>query len=362
MSMLACKPPVVLTVPSALDQIARQAAAADAGLRNLSGDMALLGQSGALGKLSRPGVDPRARVALLRRIGRASLSVGRLAEGHMNALRLIEVYGTPEQQRRHMAAAGFGQIFGVWGADGSQPVRITGAEGDQLQLTGSKRFASGLGTVGTVVLTAPSPAGTRLLIADVTDRARADNSVWDTSGMRATASGCYDFDGVIAEPLGQPGDYQCEPHFHGGVWRYAAVQVGGLEALAEQVRQVITGFGDAATQVQLHRLARLATLAHCARLVVEDAAIQAEADAAGDEAVSLSLAAREAVEQACLEGIALADRALGARSFATGQTAERVRRDLAFFLRQADLDGKLQQVGETLCRSRLPIGEVWSSP
>ena len=81
---------------------------------------------------------------------------------------------------------------------------------------------------------------------------------------------------------------------------------------------------------------------------------------AGGAAVAASLAARETVERACQEGMALADRALGTRSFATGHRAELVRRDLAFFLRQADLDQKLRSMGQTLCAASQPVGEVWS--
>ncbi|MBO9456194.1 hypothetical protein J7376_13355 [Paracoccus sp. R12_1] len=105
---------------------------------------------------------------------------------------------------------------------------------------------------------------------------------------------------------------------------------------------------------------RLAGLAHGAPLFVTDAACRVEAPGAGEEEAALSLAARETVETACLEAMALADRALGARSFVTGNPIDLLRRDLGFFLRQADLDGKLRRVGRTLCESRKPIGAIWS--
>ncbi|MEQ8898692.1 MAG: acyl-CoA dehydrogenase family protein [Roseovarius sp.] len=347
-----------LSEDDALETIAALALPADQDRRSLAGDMYRLAQCGLLDTLSRPG-DPVQQATVLRRIGRASLSVGRLAEGHMNAMKLIALYGTPEQACRHLATAREGGIYGIWGADDTRPVAVAGEAGGRLRLSGGKRFASGLGTVSRAVVTAGHPDGVKLAIADVSDTRRADAGSWDTSGMRATKSGCYDFDGMTVETLGATGDYLREPHFQGGVWRYAAVHTGGLEALAEEVRLAICNTGEAG-EAQLHRLARLASLAHRARLLVEDAARQAEAPGAGEMAVALSLAAREEVEAACLDGIALADRALGTRSFATGHRVDMIRRDLAFFLRQADLDGKLRQVAETLCRTDTQVGEIWN--
>jgi len=345
---------------AALDRVAAHAFAADAGAQDLAQDMAALARCGWLARLVET-PDPQVQATLLRRVGRASLSVGRLVEGHMNAMKLIALYGTPDQARRHLAAAREGGVYGIWGADDKRPVTVEGETGGRLRLSGGKRFASGLGTVTRAVVTATHPDGLRLAIADVSDARRADPGSWNTSGMRATKSGTYDVDGMTAETLGAAGDYLREPHFQGGVWRYAAVHTGGLEALAEEVRLAVCSAGEPG-EAQLHRLARLASLAHRARLLVEDAARQAEAPGAGETAVALSLAAREEVETACLDAIALADRALGTRSFATGHRADLVRRDLAFFLRQADLDGKLRQVAETLCRADGPVGEIWNGP
>ncbi|WP_343503509.1 acyl-CoA dehydrogenase family protein [Alloyangia pacifica] len=351
-----------LTEADALKAIADGALKADAGGCDLSDDMRRLASSGILARLCTFEGHPReaqAQVTVLRRIGRASLSVGRLAEGHMNALKLVTLYGTPDQVRRHTTAARNGAIYGVWGADADPPVSVVTDLDGRLRLAGGKRFASGLGTVSHAVVTAKHPDGLRLAIAEVGHAGRANAAAWDTCGMRATASGSYDFNGVMAEALGAADDYLREPHFQGGVWRYATVQTGGLEALAEEVRRAV-GATDAPGEAQLHRLARIASLAYRARLMVEDAAARVEAPGAGPEAVALSLAAREEVEVACLEGLALADRALGTRSFVKGQRAELVRRDLGFFLRQADLDGKLRQVGAALCAAKAPIGEVWA--
>ena len=358
-SLARAVPP--LDEASVLTAIAAGALDADAGHRDLSEDLRLLASAGILDRLCAAATTPlqvKAKATLLRRIGRASLSVGRLAEGHMNALKLVSLYGTPAQVQRHTAAARQGDIYGVWGADGDTPVSVKTDRGDMLLLAGGKRFASGIGTVSHAIVSAKGSDGLRLAIAEVRDPDRADATVWDTAGMRATASGAYDFDGVTAEALGAADDYMREPHFQGGVWRYAAVHTGGLEALAEEVRRTVMATASPG-EAQSHRLARIAGLAHRARLMVEDAAVRTELPGAGPATAALSLAAREEVEAACLEGMALADRALGTRSFAKGHRAELIRRDLGFFLRQADLDGKLRQVAEALCAADGPIGEVW---
>ncbi|PZQ46517.1 MAG: cyclic nucleotide-binding protein [Rhodovulum sulfidophilum] len=340
---------------AALARVAARAAAADAGERDLSEDIADLRRCGLLDRLSHPS-DPKAAVTLLRRLGRANLSVGRLAEGHMNALRLIALYGDADQRRRHRADAAKGVLYGVWGADDERPARIEKMEGRRVVLAGGKRFASGLGLVDRSIVSVGGLDGTRLAVVAATDGTRADAGAWRMSGMRATASGTFNLDGLEGELLGAPGDYETEPRFEGGVWRYAALHVGALEAMAEAARQAIR---KDQREAQLRRLARLVASAHAARLMVEAAAAAVEAEDARPETVALSLLAREFVETSCLEGIAMVDRALGTRAFATGAAVERIRRDLQLFLRQADLDGKLVRAGALVCQANAPIGEAW---
>ena len=69
---------------------------------------------------------------------------------------------------------------------------------------------------------------------------RADVSRWTAQGMRASATGAVDFAGVEIEPIeivGGEGDYERQPWFSAGAWRFAAVHLGGMERLFYLLRR-----------------------------------------------------------------------------------------------------------------------------
>ena len=76
---------------------------------------------------------------VLAAIGRGNLSVGRIYEGHVNALLLIRWFGSPSQRKHLETSASGGALFGVWNTDlPDNPVRM-----DNGVLQGAKSFASG---------------------------------------------------------------------------------------------------------------------------------------------------------------------------------------------------------------------------
>jgi alkylation response protein AidB-like acyl-CoA dehydrogenase len=359
---------------SVTEAIARRAADADAGNIDLGQDIKALRDAGYLiAPLPAPagGHDwglasetARPLSDFLRALGRANLSVARLYEGHVNAVKLIWLYGTRRQQSDLFEKVRCGSAFlGVWGADGPEPVTILDEDHeDRTRLSGCKRFASGLGLVSNAIVTARWKEGSQLLVLGVDDPARMDPSTWRTAGMRATHSGSFDFNGMILDEtsfIGSPNDYQREPHFEGGVWRYAAAHVGGMEALAETVRNAISERGQEDDPHQLERLARLAMLCEAGRRFVESAASGAEAKGAGEDTVAVVLLAREFVERSALEVMQIADRSLGTAAFLDGHPADRIRRDLGFFLRQAALDQKLMKAARIIGGHARPVGEQW---
>ncbi len=355
-----------------LDGIAGRAADADRGESDLGPDIGALRRAGWLAA-ALPACAGGHGIALeagtvaatadrLRALGRANLSVGRLYEGHLNAVKLIGVHGSSAQRAGWFDRVRRGALLGVWGADGDPPVALALDASGRARLSGRKRFASGLGLVELAVVTARVDGGTQLLVLPVAEPGRMDPSTWRTSGMRATASGDYSFDGMMIDSdarLGGPDDLYREPWFEGGIWRYAALHTGGMEALAEAVRRHVLARGEARVAEQAGRVAELARLCGTGRLWVEHAGRRVEATGAGPEEVVHALLAREAVERTCVEAMAITDRALGAASFLEGHPVERIRRDFGFFLRQAALDRKRAMAAGAVLANERPIGGQW---
>lgn len=334
---------------TALHEIARRlddgAAARDAGTAPIRPALLALREVGLLDDDGTP--DPALTARRLMRIGAADLSVGRLWEGHMNALYLAQIHGDAQARAAVQALVADGAILGVWGADGAVPV-APGADG--LTLDGSKVFASGLGTVTHAVVTVSSGPQVRLGIVDATDWGRADPAPWQMPGMQATASGHYDLQGTAlccVIWLGDPGVYVTEPHFVGGVWRIAALQVGGALGLLDAAATVLRTRGRLSAPAQMDRLATAVIAAMAASALVTRAALAAVPDApdAADRAPILSAAARLATEGIALDAIRTVEQSIGLPHFEAGSVTGRKARDLSVYLRQAARDALQTRVG-----------------
>lgn len=344
-----------------LDGIARRAAEAEATL-DLRPDLSELAAHG-IHAMPIPvaaggqgvGTAPegaRACLALLRDLGAANLAVARIVEGHVNAVKLVELYATPVTRARVFALVLAGNWLGVWGADAGTPARLE-ADGDGFILSGGKRYASGLGALAAALVTAATVGneGPQLVLVPADDPQRADPSTWRQSGMRATASGTYDLGGlrIKADALvGRPGDLLREPYFEGGVWRYCAAHLGGAEALHRAMLHRLIETGRADDPHQARRIVEAASACETARLWIESAAEKVEeAQEEPEIAATYALMAREATEAACLTVIDRVERALGMAAFEDGPI-ERMRRDLSLFLRQAAPDAKRARIARAL--------------
>ena len=95
---------------------------------------------------------------------------------------------------------------------------------------------------------------------------------WAVSGMKATASGRCDLEGLAVGryPAGRAGHYQRKPHFHGGVWRYAA-QPGAMQALAAIAADQLQRRGRADAPLQAQGLRRMMTACETVRLWLQTA-------------------------------------------------------------------------------------------
>lgn len=275
---------------------------------------------------------------VLRIIGRADLSLGRIFEGHVNALKLFAWFGSDEQKAQLASALNDGAFYGVWATEPPPGVTIRRQDTDWL-LTGSKVFATGAGGLAFAVVTARrDDGGTQLVVVAANDAGRTDLSAWRVRGMRATASGHYDLSGMQPSDdqfLGRPGDYTAEPRFTAGAWRFLAVQLGGIEGLLAETRSAMS---EVARNDPLQRLkfAEAVAATRTAYLWVREAAQRAADDAA--DAPDFVRMTRGVVERAALDVMELSARIVGTRSAFDGQRIDKITRDLSLYLRQAGPD------------------------
>src|ERR1700691_4005092 len=98
--------------------------------------------------------------------------------------------------------------------------------------------------------------------------------------MRASAPGAVDFTGVEIQPIeivGHDGDYERQPWFSVGAWRFAAVHLGGMERLFDLLRRHLQVTNRGQDPHQAARLGRAAMAVETARLWVVEAASSTEA-------------------------------------------------------------------------------------
>lgn len=292
----------------------------------------------------------------LRFAGRANLSVARLFEGHMNAVKLVALYGDERQRAATFGEVRDGALLGVWGADDPCDPVTTVCGGEIIRLAGAKRFASGLGLVDrAIVIVSDGDGAPYMLLAPTDAHERSDAKGWRMAGMRATRSGRYDFSGLVLSAdrrIGRKGDYLREPHFEGGIWRYCAAHLGGAEVLYKSMLDQLTARGRVDDPNQRRRIVAFATALETSRLWLRRCAREIEAPDASPGKATLALLAREVTEDACRTAIEIVDRSLGMAAHEEGSPIERIKRDLSLFLCQAAPDAKRERAGRALVAAR----------
>src|SRR4029077_2855692 len=119
-----------------------------------------------------------------------------------------------------------------------------------------------------------------MVLPNLSGPGRADLSRWTAQGMRASATGSVDFTGVEVQPIeivGGEGDYERQPWFSGGAWRFAAVHLGGMERLFDLLRRHLQETNRGEDTHQAARLGEAAMAIETARLWVAQAASVSEA-------------------------------------------------------------------------------------
>lgn len=314
---------------------------------------------------------------LLKQIGRGNLAVGRVYEGHVNALQLIQTFGNKEQiERLAVDARDRHKVFGVWNAEAADGVKITPLSNGKYRLMGAKTFASGAGYVERPFVNGELPDGSwQMCIVPMDEVATiSDPDWWQPSGMRATASYKIDFSQVELEAkalIGQPGDYYRQPWLTAGVIRFAAVQLGGAEALFNATRQYLQDLGRTLDTHQQERVGKMAIAIESGNLWLRGAAdfVKAYAPVFGgspnlpndqsDKLVAYANMVRTTIEQICMDVIQLCERSVGTRGLLPPLPMERIIRDLTLYLRQPAFDVALTSVGQYALSQSAPASSLW---
>ena len=119
---------------------------------------------------------------VLRSIGSGSLPLGRLFEGHVNALELVLRYGDHQRVELVAEEARAGKLFGVWNTDDANGLRLIHRHG-RSWLEGRKILASGAGHIQRPLVTATDEEGRRLIVLPrLSAPDRADLSSLDGAG------------------------------------------------------------------------------------------------------------------------------------------------------------------------------------
>ncbi len=298
----------------------------------------------------RPGWD------LLREVAAADASVGRILDGHQNAIERLEVAADPEVRERELAMVAAGErLLGVWGADPGpgegEPAGLH-ETGSGLTLCGAKTFCSGAGGVDAALVMVGSDDGAApsLVLVDCGERVEVDRGWYRAAGLRASESHRVVFrDAPVLDVLGEPGELARDPWFSRDAMRTAASWAGMVDAA------VTAALDELAERRAEDPLARLAAGRIAAAQGTVDAWIGRAGEAA-DAALAepsapglrpLGIAMRAEIDRAAKLVLEVAAAACGSHPFVTGGRLDRARRDLETFLLQHRLEPLLMRLGET---------------
>ncbi len=349
---------------SALDTIAASAAERDAEPVPPfpEAPIAELERCGALGFNAVPGTRrpaAAAELSLVRSVARADGSVGRIFDGHLNAVERLAVQGPAGLVRAELPRFQSGALRGgVWGGDpigGEGPPATVVAVNDGEVLRGVKTFCSGAGGLHRALVLGRQPDGGPPVSVwiDLTHRrVEVDESWYRAHGLRASVSHRVVFHDVpVLARFGEPGAIAAQPWFGRDALRTAASWAGMADTAAEGALEELAA---RANRGDLERLAAGRILTARRSIDLWLAAAARAMDEASAELGAVAIQARVAIADACRTLLDEAARACGSRPFARGSALDRARRDLELFLLQHRLDPLLARAGEAALGELVP--------
>jgi alkylation response protein AidB-like acyl-CoA dehydrogenase len=349
-----------------LAAIAAGAAVRDAGPPRFPAEpLALLAEAGALAFNATSGAGaPRppaaGEIGLVRRVAAADGSVGRIFDGHLNAVERIIVQAPADVRDRELRAVIAGELLaGVWGGDPAPgegpPAAVIATAGGEV-LRGVKTFCSGAGGLHRALVLARDPDGAPPISVwvDLTDQRRVevDETWYRSRGLVASVSHRVLFhDAPVIARLGPPGAISAQPWFGRDALRTAASWAGMADTA---VAAALRGLAARPRTGELEALAAGRIIGAQRTIDVWLDAAARTMDAAPGDLPAIALHGRAAIAGACRTLLDEAARACGSRPFARADDLDRARRDLEVFLLQHRLDPLVARAGAAALQERRP--------
>ena len=298
---------------------------------------------------------------VLRAVARADGSVGRILDGHFNAVERLSLLAPEPLRSAELQAIAAGELrLGVWGADPiageGEPARLV--EGpERATLSGVKTFCSGSTGLdrALVLVRGDAPGPPLLAYVDLSSGVETDTGWFKGAGIRASESHRVVFDGApVLAVLGEPGEVVREPYFSRDAVRTAVTWAGIADTAVDATLEVLaakTGSKEPEDVISL-AAGRMLTAQGTMDRWLEHAAELADENPASLPEVSTQL--RQAIASSCREILDEAARAVGSHPFAVSGPLDRARRDLELFLLQHRLEPALVRRGRRAITERRP--------
>ncbi len=270
-------------------------------------------------------------------------AVGRLVEGHLDAIAILREAGREPRPAR----------YGVWASRAMGQRVVAERDGDGWRLSGSLPFSSGAGTVQRALIVADTGAGgcaeARVLVEVDTGQAGVDivPGTWPSIAMSATDSLTVVLHGVHVDSgdvIGPPGFYTERDGFWYGSIGVAACWAGAAAAVADHA---IACSGRADDPHRAAHFGELHASVFAMGAALEVAANELDGGALADrsDAEAAALTVRHIIEREAELIVHHAGRAGGASLLAHDPNHAHRVNDLLLYIRQSHGERDLARLG-----------------
>ncbi|HEY5302876.1 MAG TPA: hypothetical protein VIJ86_02330 [Acidimicrobiales bacterium] len=290
------------------------------------------------------------RFAILADWASRDLSLGRLCEGHADALAILAEAGLSPVA---------GASYGVWTSRGSGATSFAERVEGGWRLSGTKEFCSGSRILDRALVSAVTSEGYMLFDVDATVQVSSVvEGSWPAVGMANSMSETLEFAGPIipnSQEVGPPDFYLQRPGFWFGGVGVASCWFGGAVGLvnalvkwinSEPRESILIDLGVAVSELETMRY----TLRDAAREIDEDPLDESR------QAQCRALVIRHAVHRAALTVLERVASAGGARPLCHDESQSRRAADLYVYLSQHHGNVDSEELGRMLMTAR-----SWSS-